>query len=67
MPPMKYISPLIQFGYVFQQTLVPRGMDGFIRMMEPRVVIHHSVRLVRAMLSDILGYGCPLLGERLQA
>ena len=67
MPPMKYISPLIQVGYVFQQTLVPRGMDGFIRMVEQRVVIHHSVRLVRAMLSDIFGFGCPLRGERLQA
>ena len=52
---------------MFQETLVPRGMDGFIRMMEQRVVIHHSVRLVRAMLSDIFGFGCPSLGCKLDS
>ena len=31
-------SPLIQVGYVFQQTLVPQGIDGSIRMKE------HTIR-----------------------
>ena len=63
MPPMKYISPLIQVGYVLQQTLVPRGMDGFIRMMEQRVVTHHSVRLVRVMAFDVEHITCGTLSS----
>ena len=58
MPPMKYISPLIQVGYMFQQTLVPRGIDGSIRMME-----HHSVPLVRVMAFDFELITCGTLSS----
>ena len=48
MPPMKHISPRIQVGYVSH---IPWFLNVWmlIRLMELRVVIHHSVRLARMM------------------
>ena len=46
---MKYISPMIQVGYLFQQNLVLQCMDDYSDD-EQRVMTLHSVRHVRAMV-----------------
>jgi len=46
MPPMKHINPMIQVECVFGQNLVLM----VIWLTERRVVTHHPVRLIRAMV-----------------
>ena len=50
MPPMKYISPMIQVGYVFQQNLVLKYVDDYSDDGTAGCDHTHSVRLVRAMV-----------------
>ena len=64
MPPTKYISPLFRVEYAFQHTLVLQCMDCFA---EDGTAGCDTSLSDRAMLSDIFGYGSPLLEERLQA